>query len=84
MPTADHHPSENSPLLGHEGLGVASKAVNGITSTDGTAEIGADLARHDSIDGSRAAQFEGQPEIRKQLKYIIPAVSIGVSETSIC
>src|SRR5271168_2523257 len=82
MPDSNGRPSETSPLLGPDRDGVATKAVNGSigngTVLDGPAKIGADLERHDSIDASRAAQFEGRPEIRKQLKYILPAVSIGV------
>ena len=87
MPISDDCPSETSPLLGPDGDGVAPKAVNGSIANgavrDGAAEVGEDLERCDSIDESRAAQFKGQPEIRKQLKYIIPAVSIGVIQTSI-
>jgi hypothetical protein len=82
MPTSDSYPTETSPLLGADGDGVAPKAVidstaNG-TLPDGSAEIGSGLERHDSIDESRAAQFQGRPDIQQQLKYIIPAVSIGV------
>lgn len=36
------------------------------------------LERQHSIDDSRAAQFAGNPEVTKQLKFILPAVSIGV------
>jgi hypothetical protein len=86
MPASDSHPSETSPLLGPDGDFIAPKAVNGTivngTIPDGAAEVGSDLERRDSIDESRAAQFEGRPEIQKQLKYIIPAVSIGVIKAS--
>jgi hypothetical protein len=87
MPSSDNSPTETSPLLGADGDGVAPKAVivtiaNG-TLPDGSAEIGAGLERRGSIDESRAAQFQGRPDIQKQLKYIIPAVSIGVIQAPI-
>ena len=80
--------SETSPLLGPDREGVTPKALNGSTGdgtiSDGGPLDGSNLERHDSIDERRAAQFEGRPEIRKQLKYILPAISIGVLETLIC
>jgi hypothetical protein len=88
MPTSEDRPSETSRLLGPDSDSVAPKAVNGTigngTVPDGAAEVGSELERHDSIDESRAAQFEGRPDIRKQLKYILPAISIGVIQASIC
>lgn len=88
MSASDDRPSETSPLLGPKADGFAPKAVNGTIANgsipDDAAEVGPDLARHDSIDESRAAQFEGRPEIQKLLKYIVPAISIGVIEASIC
>jgi hypothetical protein len=87
MSAPDHRPSEASPLLGPDANGFAPKAVNGTIANglvpDGAAEVGSDLARHYSVDESRAAQFEGRPEIQRQMKYIFPAVSIGVIEASI-
>jgi hypothetical protein len=84
MPTSDIGQTETSPLLGRESDGVVPNAWNGIVAngaiTDEAAEGGPDLERRDSIDGGRAAQFEGQPDIQKQLKYILPAISIGVTE----
>jgi hypothetical protein len=84
MSASDDHPSETSPLLGPGDNGLAPKTVNGTIANgslpDDVAEVGSDLARHDSVDESRAAQFEGRPDIQKQLKYIIPAISIGVTE----
>jgi hypothetical protein len=83
MATSDDMPSETSPLLGPDGDGATLKAlngniVNGTILPDGAPQDGAYLERHDSIDERRAAQFEGRPDIRKQLKYILPAISIGV------
>jgi hypothetical protein len=88
MATSDDMPSETSPLLGLDGDGAASKALNGHvvsgTILDGALQDGANLERHDSIDERRAAQFEGRPDIRRQLKYILPAISIGVLKAPIC
>jgi hypothetical protein len=84
MSPPDEVPSETSPLLGRQSNGdVSSKSLSGGTATginigDGDADIGPDLERHDSIDESRAAQFQGRPEVMKQLKYIVPALSVGV------
>jgi hypothetical protein len=82
MATSDDMPSETSPLLGLGSNGAAPKALNGhiISETipNDASQDGADLERHDSIDERRAAQFEGRPDIRRQLKFILPAISIGV------
>lgn len=75
-------------MLLPDGDGVVPTAVNGTVANgiipDGVAEVGSDLERHDSIDENGAAQFKGQPDIQKQLKYIIPAVSIGVIRAGLC
>lgn len=60
--------TETSPLLPDAGSGVAP---------EGPLEDGATLERQDSQRG-RQKQYEGLPEVRKQLKYIVPAVGIGV------
>ncbi|MCJ1327638.1 hypothetical protein MMC10_004309 [Thelotrema lepadinum] len=31
-------------------------------------------------DDAREAQFKGMPEVKKQMKYILPALSIGVGK----
>lgn len=89
MATSDDMPSETSPLLGPDGDRATPKAlngniVNGTILPDGAPQDGAYLERHDSIDERRAAQFDGRPDIRKQLKYILPAISIGVLKALIC
>ena len=87
MATSDDMPSETSPLLGLGSNGAAPKALNGHIVSEiipnGASQDGADLERHDSIDERRAAQFEGQPDIRRQLKFILPAISIGVLKAPI-
>jgi hypothetical protein len=83
MSPPDERLSETSPLLGHQSNGDASSksltggTANGVIGDDG-ADVGPDLERHESIDESRAAQFQGRPEVMKQLKYIVPAFSVGV------
>jgi hypothetical protein len=86
MAASDDTPSETSPLLGPDSDCVTPKALNGNGTIlpDGAPQDGAYLERHDSIDERRAAQFEGRPDIRKQLKYILPAISIGVLKALIC
>lgn len=37
-----------------------------------------DLARTSSIDSSRDAQFKGNADAAKQMRYLVPAVSVGV------
>ena len=32
-------------------------------------------------DDAREAQFKGMPEVKKQMKYILPALSIGVGQS---
>jgi hypothetical protein len=83
--------TEASPLLGTGVGGAGSKqndrprcgdqadrTADPSVAVDGDNVSGSDLERHSSVGKSRAAQFEGNPEIRAQLKYILPAMSIGV------
>jgi hypothetical protein len=59
-------PTETSPLLGER---------NGTASTEA-------IANHDAESGEpRQVEEQGKepfPDARKQLKYIVPAISIGV------
>lgn len=78
----DHVVSETSPLLGARSHVTAADLIdstieNGVV-PDGSTEAGNDLERHDPVDASRAAQFQGNPEVQKSMKYIVPAVAIGV------
>ena len=38
-----------------------------------------DEERQQGVDSERVNQYEGMPEVKKQLKYILPAIAIGVS-----
>ncbi|KAL1957594.1 hypothetical protein VTO42DRAFT_5705 [Malbranchea cinnamomea] len=73
-------PTETSPLLAPPGgsspsanaTGEITKYVNGVSRNDEEA------AGDDAQDAARQAQFQGLPEAQKKLKYIVPAISIGV------
>lgn len=85
--------TETSPLLAGErsgsidaGVGIAPDGPHSQVIEDhGTFEAndetadgdGAALERQESVHG-RQKQYEGMPEVRKQLKFILPAVGIGV------
>lgn len=73
-PDSDHdiqpQPTENSPLL-HSPERPGHSQPNGTIKRD-EENLG------DQIDGAREAQFNGLPELQKKLKYIVPAISIGV------
>ncbi|THZ16240.1 MFS general substrate transporter [Aureobasidium pullulans] len=75
--------TETSPLLGKQGPkpidpsdGIVpdSAVTNGVTPEG---EDGGDLERQTSLE-ERQKQYEGQPEMRKKMKVIFPALTIGV------
>lgn len=82
-------PTETSPLLTSKGL-TSIEPTDGITpehqltaETDGNDELpkhaadGNALERQDTLQ-NRQKQYEGLPEVRKQMKYILPALAIGI------
>lgn len=80
-------PSETSPLLPNttDGQRGPSDAPNG-SLRSGTTFNGHANGPGKHIDGDRPqesqdreAQYEGMPDVKERLKYIVPAVSIGVS-----
>lgn len=86
--TAEHdEPSETSPLLakpataapasavGVDGIHTHGDAANG--HVNGTGKSGDDEERQDG-NGAGPQPYRGMPEVRKQLKYILPALAIGV------
>ncbi|RVX72191.1 hypothetical protein B0A52_04395 [Exophiala mesophila] len=78
----DDASSETAPLLGSNSRPSpdSSRAQGNITASPeeaGDVESN-NLARTQSVDSNRAAQYQGNAEVQKQLKYIVPAVSIGV------
>ena len=86
--------SESEPLLANDD--TTTRYLNPGDAVDGRNSIGnehieeaSDVLKdpeegphRDEVDGSRAQQYEGMPEARKQLKYILPAMGIGVSLAS--
>src|SRR2546421_12778353 len=69
--------TEISPLLGSHRNDGASKTV--VPLPKGGLRHEADEAA--TINGSNAAresQFQGLPEAQKRLRYIVPAISVGV------
>ena len=79
---ADGDSSEISPLLGDRENVETNGTINSVLAsgrlTTDSADTSGDLERQESVDQSRAAQLEGLPEIQKNFKYILPAISIGV------
>ncbi|OJD16219.1 hypothetical protein AJ78_03599 [Emergomyces pasteurianus Ep9510] len=65
-------PSEASPLLG-DNKDSEPPAGRTITETQDEEAVGGD-----ETDSAREAQFSGLPDAQKKLKYIVPAISIGV------
>ncbi|KAI5206361.1 MFS general substrate transporter [Aureobasidium subglaciale] len=77
--------SETSPLLGKQapkpidpsnGIAPDSAVANGVIA-EGEGEDGEALERQTSLE-ERQKQYEGQPEMRKKMKVIFPALTIGV------
>ncbi|EEP77459.1 conserved hypothetical protein [Uncinocarpus reesii 1704] len=66
--------SENTPLLASQ-----DAVSNGsFTRVNGCSAVDEEAPKKGDLDTSRAAQFQGLPDAQKRLKYIVPAVSIGV------
>lgn len=93
MPVNEIGPSESSPLLDEETNGdhnsaykstthVPSSNIEGRRLDDEDLEgQGLSADREDSGDSEgRQEQFEGIPEVKKFMKYILPALGIGVSQ----
>ena len=82
----DHEPTETSPLLAKPGnvvpepgdapIGVlpTGNGVNG--HLNGDVKSGDDGESQGEPD--RITQYEGMPEVKAKLKYIMPAIAIGV------
>ena len=58
-------PNGGTGVLQDENQAISDEERNGATT--------------DEVDEARLNQFEGMPEVKKQLKFILPAVGIGVS-----
>lgn len=77
-----HASSERTPLLGNSSVATPGHPVKGVTSPNSIDDVTtSDLERHSShgsVDEARAAQFKGNEDVAKQLKFIIPAIAVGV------
>ena len=80
-----HEPSESSPLLqttaAPASTGPSSQVPHGITTANGHGESiarPADGGESQASREERVAQYQGMPEVKEKLKYILPAIGIGV------
>lgn len=82
---ADNHdnviPSETTPLLTPQENGSAYESTSNaaLATVNGVRGRDEETPKDDNLDSSRTTQFQGLPDARKRLKYIVPAVAIGVS-----
>lgn len=73
------NPTETSPLLSETSTATeegANGRLNG--QSDGISKP-VDEEGQQQEDRDRDGQYNGLPDVKKQLKYIVPAVGIGVS-----
>ena len=84
---SNDEPTETSPLLSKlpaAALEPGDAPEGALPFINGHDQIKAgndDVERQD-VEHDRAVQYEGLPEVKKRLKYIVPAVAVGVSLNS--
>lgn len=72
--------TETSPLLATQAVNDSLNGPSaGIAKSIGQRKPDEETAGGNGIDDARIAQFKGEPELQKRLKYIVPAITIGVS-----
>lgn len=85
--TFTHETDEASPLLDQISeaqqpqAGRTYDATSKLQSNDATTSDGARKQRHDEEsqeEDLREPQYEGMPEVKEKLKYILPAIGIGI------
>ena len=82
----DESPSETSPLIPKPRSNLPQSPApngavpNGVNSNGQAHEHNKSVDEEEtrSDEEGRERQYEGMPEVRKQLKYIVPAIAIGV------
>ena len=85
MTIDDRSFSETSPLLTKATNGdperndTSNGSVPAPVEANGSTKPTEDEEQHDAED--REGQYEGMPEVKQQLKYIVPAIAIGVSDS---
>ncbi len=75
--------TETSPLLAKSSVPDPTGTANGTLPSEPNGLLREDqrAAEDDEnhrSDPERAAQYEGMPEVKAKLKYILPAIGIGV------
>ena len=92
MATEHDEPSETSPLLTKpadaaqasgidaDGVQVTVDVANG--HMNGTVKPGDDEERQDG-NGAGPKPYQGMPEVKEQLKFIVPAIAIGVRHKNV-
>jgi hypothetical protein len=81
-------PSETSPLLpkpddnAHCNDPVDNVAPISAHTPDGNEQDGGDIERQ--VSNGDSFKHQGLPEVRKRMKYIFPAIAIGVSTFHYC
>ena len=77
--------SEASPLLPKSAGSDADIAPNGTSPNPTTTHVSGDQSLESTDDresqkfgDERLAQYDGMPEVKARLKYILPAIGIGV------
>ena len=87
-----HEATEDSPLLGQpeSAPNAASEGPNGTVANDrgvNGVQNGFGKPAEDEESqrdgGEEATQYQGMPEVKAKLAYILPAISIGVCRTRI-
>ena len=85
MTIGHNEPSETSPLLSNpiESALEPGDAPNGVLpSGNGPNGYANGIVRPDVEEGSQVGErnvpYQGMPEVKKNLKYIVPSVAIGV------
>ena len=79
-----HEPTEGSPLLSESSTaflepGDAPEGPLACSNGNYKTIPGDEDEERQDTQSERTVQYEGMPEVKKQLKYILPAVAIGVS-----
>ena len=82
-------PTETSPLLAHStttlpdpGLTIPPSEIEATAHRDGGSKLAEDEESH-SVSKDRAQQYQGLPDVKAKLRYIVPAVGIGVRPSPI-
>ena len=74
------HVAETSPLLGEDHSNRGDRVHVNYQTAGGSATGNGD----EETQQSESRNYEGLPEAQAQLKYILPAVAIGVRALPIC